>query len=401
MVGHRNCMVCGATESSSIICVTNAPKTHVISSETGLSGELFGTIDLVQCDECGHIFNCSSRDGELEASHDLFLTNTPISETMISRHEQTVDFLTSGVERKIRVLDVGAGSGALAAAFAKRGHQVTVVEPSSKIDGQVLTRFGVNVVKDFWPTVKLESEKFDLILCVQVLEHIGDPCGFMSSLHSSLDEEGKIYLEVPSGDWVCKHSSLTDIHYPHLNYYSAEVTERIFQKVSLTPITKRDLLNERDIGFVLVKTKNDSEVPYVKPTMKDFSSSLVKNHLIAKMRIAELSSNGKFAVYGANAGSQAMFGFFPKIRPEFMIDDTPSYEGAFSYSSEARFKVVKPTTENLHRVETVLIAAYIHDKVISEKIKAAGFVGDIYSLRPASDNSGTIRSLFVAQRATC
>ena len=123
---------------------------------------------------------------------------------------------------------------------------------------------------------------------------------------------------------------------------------------------------------------------------------LEKIHLNAKIRIAELSSNKKFAVYGANAGSQAMFGFFPQIKPEFVIDDTPSYEGAFSYSSEARFKIVKPTAENLRSVEAVLIAAYIHDKVISEKIRAAGFVGDIYSLRPPSDNSGTVRSLFAA-----
>lgn len=389
-------MVCGALKHSKIISVANAPKIHVISSETRLSSELFGTIELVQCDECGHIFNCSSSDGEIEKSHDLFLTNTPISEAMIARHEQTVDFLTSYTEKNLHILDVGAGSGALAAAFANRGHQVTVVEPSTKIDAQALSRFGVNVIKDFWPTGKLKGQKYDLILCVQVLEHIGDPCAFMSSLISSLDEEGKIYLEVPSGDWVREHSSLIDIHYPHLNYYSAEVTERIFQNVRLTPITNRDLLNGRDTGFVLVKSKEDSELSYLKPIMTDFSSSLVKTYLSAKMRITELSLNGKFAVYGANAGSQAMFGFFPQIRPEFMIDDTPSYEGAYSYSSEARFKVVKPTAENLLSVETVLIAAYIHDKVISEKIKTAGFIGDIYSLRPASDNSGTIRSLFAA-----
>lgn len=396
MVDRRSCLVCGSSKHSKVIYVTNAPKLHVIPSETRLSSELFGTIDLVQCDECGHIFNCSPSDGEIESSHDLFLTNTPINETMVSRHEQTVDFLTSGVERKIRVLDVGAGSGALAAAFAKRGHSVTVVEPSSKIDVQALVRFGVNVIKDFWPTVRLEGQKFDLILCVQVLEHISDPCAFISSLTSSLEEEGKIYLEVPSGDWVLKHASLTDIHYPHLNYYSAQVIEQIFQKVLIKPIMKRELLNGRDIGFVLVKTKNESKVTLEKQSAIDFSSSLERNYSNAKIRIAELSSNKKFAVYGANAGSQAMFGFFPQIKPEFIIDDTPSYEGAFSYSSEARFEVVKPTVENLCSVETVLIAAYIHDKVISEKIRATGFVGGIYSLRPPSDDSGTVRSLFAA-----
>jgi hypothetical protein len=218
----------------------------------------------------------------------------------------------------------------------------------------------------------------------------------MSSLQSSLDEEGKIYLEVPSGDWVFKHASLTDIHYPHLNYYSAQVIERIFQKAWIKPITKRDLLNGRDIGFVLVKTKSEAKPSLEKQSFTDFSSSLKKIHLNAKIRIAELSSNKKFAVYGANAGSQAMFGFFPQIKPEFMIDDTPSYEGACSYSSEARFEVVKPTAEILRSVEAVLIAAYIHDKVISEKIRATGFVGDIFSLRPPSDDSGTVRSLFAA-----
>jgi hypothetical protein len=201
---------------------------------------------------------------------------------------------------------------------------------------------------------------------------------------------------VPSGDWVFKHGSLTDIHYPHLNYYSAQVIERIFQKAWIKPITKRDLLNGRDIGFVLVKTKGEAKLPLEKQSVTDFSPSLEKVHLNAKIRIAELSSNKKVVVYGANAGSQAMFGFFPQIKPEFIIDDTPSYEGAFSYSSEARFKIVKPTAEVLRSIETVLIAAYIHDKVISEKIRAAGFVGDIYSLRPPSDNSGAVRSLFAA-----
>ena len=172
--------------------------------------------------------------------------------------------------------------------------------------------------------------------------------------------------------------------------------ERIFQKVWIKPITKRDLLNGRDIGFVLVKNKGEAKLPVEKQSVTDFSPSLEKIHLNAKIRIAELSSNKKFAVYGANAGSQAMFGFFPQIKPEFVIDDTPSYEGAFSYSSEARFKIVKPTAENLRSVEAVLIAAYIHDKVISEKIRAAGFVGDIYSLRPPSDDSSTVRSFFAA-----
>ena len=381
---------------SNVIAVINAPKLHVISANTKLTNELFGDINLVQCAQCGHIYNCSQSDGEIESSHDLFLTNTPISESMISRHEKTVDFLTSKADTKLRVLDVGAGSGALAAAFAKLGHQVTVVEPSSMIDERALSDFGVNVVKDFWPAISLKDQKFDLILCVQVLEHIADPCNFLSSLTSSLDDDGEIYLEVPSGDWVVKHASLTDIHYPHLSYFLTEVIEGIFQIVSLSPIAIRNLLDGRDVGFVLRGAKNKSTRNHAKFHSKDFSAFLAKNLVVAENRIIDLSLNKKIAIYGANAGSQALFGFFPHIKPEFLIDDTPSFAGAFGYSSKDRFEIIKPTIENLGRVQAVVIAAYIHDKVIAEKMRLLGFAGEIYSLRPASDLSGTVQSLFAS-----
>ncbi|PHX93503.1 MAG: hypothetical protein CK542_03875 [Acidimicrobium sp.] len=394
MAGLRNCLVCGATGYSKVISVLNAPKLHVISADTRLDSGLFGTINLVQCDQCGHIFNGHQSDGEIESSHDLFLTNTPISESMISRHEQTVDFLTSKADTKLRVLDVGAGSGALAAAFARRGHRVTVVEPSSMIDERTLSDFGVNVVKDFWPAVSLEGQKFDLILCVQVLEHIADPCTFLSSLSTSLDDDGAIYLEVPSGDWVVKHASLTDIHYPHLNYFLIEVINSIFQKLLLVPNAIRNLLNGRDLGFVLRKTKSKLSNTDSKFKTDHLSVSLATNIRNAEARIFDLIAGKKFAIYGASAGSQAFFGFFPQIKPEFLFDDTPSYGGAFGYSPGARFEIVKPTAQNLSRVQSVVIAAYIHDKAIAEKIRAMGFAGDIYSLRPASDLSGTIQSLF-------
>lgn len=387
-------MVCGATGQSKVISVLNAPKLHVISADTRLNSELFGTINLVQCDQCGHIFNGHQSDGEIESSHDLFLTNTPISESMISRHEQTVDFLTSKADTKLRVLDVGAGSGALAAAFAIRGHRVTVVEPSSMIDERALSDFGVNVVKDFWPAVSLAGQKFDLILCVQVLEHIADPCTFLSSLSTSLDDDGTIYLEVPSGDWVVKHKSLGDISYPHLNYYLANVLEKIFSRVPLGVVKHRKILEGRDSGFVLRATKVDrAEIVSVSQTENVVTQSEL-NLRIAESQYRNLVFAKKFAIYGATCGSQALFGFFPQIKPEFLFDDTPSYGGAFGYSSEARFAIVKPTAENLSRVQSVVIAAYIHDKVISEKIMAMGFAGDIYSLRPASDLSGTVQSLF-------
>ena len=350
----------------------------------------------MQCNRCWHIFNKFFSDREIDSSQDLFLTNTPINESMLARHEQTVDFLTANANKKLRILDVGAGSGALAAAFAKRGHQVTVVEPSAMIDERALNEFGVNVVKDFWPAISLRDQKFDLILCVQVLEHTSEPCSFLSTLSDSLDKNGEIYLEIPSGDWVVEHASIADIHYPHLSYFVTKVIYGIFEKVSLVPFATRNLLNGRDLGFVLRAIESVSPAKTLGSNADALASLLSKNIERAKSRIIRLSSKGKFAIYGANAGSQALFGFFPHIKPEFILDDTPSYVGAYGYNYESRFQILKPTVENLGRVQSVVIAAYIHDKVIAERLRALGFMGEIFSLRPESDLSGTVQSLFAS-----
>ena len=45
-------------------------------------------------------------------------------------------------------------------------------------------------------------------------------------------------------------------------------------------------------------------------------------------------------------------------------------------------------------VEVIVICAYVHDQSISEKIRDIGFTGEIYSLRPPSDPSGKVKSLF-------
>ncbi len=315
---------------------------------------------------------------------------------MLARHEQTVDFLTANANKKLRILDVGAGSGALAAAFAKRGHQVTVVEPSAMIDERALNDFGVNVVKDFWPAISLRDQKFDLILCVQVLEHTSEPCSFLSTLSDSLDKNGEIYLEIPSGDWVVEHASLGDISYPHLNYFLTEVINSIFEKLLLVPNAIRNLLNGRDLGFVLRKTKSKLSNTDSKFKADHLSVSLATNIRNAEARVFDLIAGKKFAIYGATCGSQAFFGFFPQIKPEFLLDDTPSYVGAYGYNYESRFQILKPTVENLGRVQSVVIAAYIHDKVIAERLRALGFMGEIFSLRPASDHSGTVQSLFAS-----
>ena len=386
-------MICGSQESAQVLSVKSAPKFHVIKSDKALEENLYGVINLVACKGCGHLFNNFAEPASSQES-EYFLTNTPITESMLTRHQNTVDYLSPASNKTLEVLDVGAGSGALAAAFAARGHHVTVVEPSTQIDFSSLKTYGAHIVNDTWPTATLKGRNFDLVLCVQVLEHIETPCEFLKSIVEVLKDGGKIYLEIPSGDWVVKQASIADIHFPHINYFSSKIISEIFRKVSLNLVNSRDLLNGRDIGFLLEKGSSpDSEVA-VGFAASSLQRSIEQNIKSAENIFATLIKHKTFAIYGANAGSQALFGFFPKLKPEFLIDDTPAYRSTSAYSEVAKFPIFEPDRDLLQKIEAVVIASYIHDSVIASKIQALGFHGEIYSLRPANDSSGLVRSIF-------
>ena len=389
----RGCLICGSNLHTQIITVENAPKFHVIESSKEITARHFGKISLVECNDCGHLFN-NHLSTSAEHEDDIFLTNTPISESMVARHKKTVDFLTLKRNAILSVLDVGAGSGALAASFAEGSHKVMVVEPSSMIDIASLRSYGISVVHDSWPSKKVMDQKFDLILCVQVLEHVDSPIDFLASIASSLNDDGQIYLEFPSGDWVVKHASLADIHFPHVSYFLPSSIDFTLQKVSLFQVIQRRLIGGRDVGLVLDASLTETKrFPFLSRA-KTFRNALLKNLEVAELRIESSINPRDFAIYGANAGSQSLFGFFPNLKPKFVFDDTPAYLGSSAFSASNRFEITEPTLESLRSVELVIIAAYIHDKAIAEKIRALGFVGEIFSLRPASDMTGTIESLF-------
>jgi SAM-dependent methyltransferase len=390
----RNCPICGSHDLSEVIVVDKAPKFHVISNETPLNSHLFGKICLAECSTCSHLFNSAIEVDEKNPGHGSFLTNAPVNQSMIDRRRETLEFLSLDERKSRAVLEVGGGSGALSAAFAENGNIVTIVEPESILDIDRLNELGVKVVRDVWPTERLTGEKFDLIICVQVLEHTERPKEFLLELANYIKDDGRIYLEVPSGDWVKMHGSVADVHFPHWNYFSESMIQRLAAECQLNILKRRELINGRDIGYVLqnaaIKTKYSFETPYRKFEIAELYDSIK----FAERRINEWNTDCRYAFYGSTAQSQSVYGLFKTCKPKFVFDDTPSYHNAFAYSPEFRFPILNLSLSHLREVDVVVISSYVHDEAISKKLRDVGFIGDIYSLRPPSDPSGKVKSLF-------
>ena len=390
----RSCPICESSDFKEIIFVARAPKFHVISAETELTENLFGEVRLVECSNCQHLFNNAIQANEKNPGHGSFSTNAPVSQSMVDRRKKIMEFLSADGELSLNVLEVGAGSGALATIFVESKNRVTVVEPESTLDIGRLEKLGIRVIQDVWQTNKLDSEKYDLILCVQVLEHTKQPREFLLELAKFIKDDGRIYLEVPSGDWVKMHGSAADVHFPHWNYFTETMIQKLAAECNLNISERCELVNGRDIGYIMQRIAIKSDYSFQVPFQAFDLDKLEESLEIANSQITKWNTSINYAFYGSNSQFQAAFGLLTGCKPKFVFDDTPSYRGSFAYSSQIRFPILELSSDNLKEVDVVVISSYIHDEAIAKKIRGIGFSGEIFSLRPPSDLSGKVKSLF-------
>ena len=91
--------------------------------------------------------------------------------------KMVLDVLRNYPDKSTEILDYGAGSGDIAYLLAKEGYMVTVCEPNKKTNEFMSLRFLKNHVKVkriSYPVSPQYTNKYDLILCFDVLEHIPD-----------------------------------------------------------------------------------------------------------------------------------------------------------------------------------------------------------------------------------
>ena len=106
----------------------------------------------------------------------------------------------SSMEGK-KVLDVGCGGGILAEALNELGANVTGIDASENTIGVAKThsksigsdvRYIQNTIEEF--TSSYPDERFDVITCLEMLEHVPEPDKIIKSCCALLKDDGDIFL---------------------------------------------------------------------------------------------------------------------------------------------------------------------------------------------------------------
>lgn len=113
-----------------------------------------------------------------------------------------LQFIQQHTELKNKqVLDVGCGAGILTESLYAQQAQVTGIDASAKVLEVAMERAHVNSLTINYVNASAESflqqnpkQKFDIITCMELIEHVPDPAQLMQTCAQLLKPNGKLFL---------------------------------------------------------------------------------------------------------------------------------------------------------------------------------------------------------------
>jgi 2-polyprenyl-6-hydroxyphenyl methylase / 3-demethylubiquinone-9 3-methyltransferase len=118
---------------------------------------------------------------------------------MIDQHWQCDECSRTPLAGKT-ALDVGCGAGLLAEPLARLGAKVAAVDAAAElvdVAREHAAAMGLEI--DYRAADLLDIEgQFDLITCMEVIEHVADPAAFVSALARRLAPDGLLILSTPN-----------------------------------------------------------------------------------------------------------------------------------------------------------------------------------------------------------
>lgn len=162
-------------------------------------------------------------------------SDSPRSRTMLGVHQAILSLLKSDEKKKI--LDLGAGEGALSKKLLSLGHNITACDgdPKQFMLTKVICQ-KVDLNKDF----PFNNSEFDVVILSDVIEHLENPWHAIRESHRVLDTNGKLIISVPNilsitarihflihGEFLLFYQTKDKRPYPHITPLSYPLIEKI------------------------------------------------------------------------------------------------------------------------------------------------------------------------------
>ncbi len=148
--------------------------------------------------------------------------------------------------REGRLLDIGCGRGLVLEYFAYRGYDAVGADISPEavesLDSRGFDCRLYDIESDYI------SEKFEIILCLEVLQQLYDPKAALETMRAALAEGGELVVSVPNEFHLVSRlrilfgiTHLGHFEHSHIRLFTPRRAREIFDKAGLKVMRKADI----------------------------------------------------------------------------------------------------------------------------------------------------------------
>lgn len=341
----QSCLACGSAELSRYLDLGNQPLANdFMSPETEL--ETFPLV-LQCCLRCFHSQLSVSVDPSRLFRNYLYVSNT--TATLRNYFVWFADEIVSKYGSGLNILELASNDGTLLKTLSDRGHYAIGVDPALNLLPHVVGNGAISIC-DFWPGMasRFLENSSDLVIAMNVVAHVPDPCGFLIAARHALKPGGRIVVQTSQADMI-ESSQFDTAYHEHLSFFNVQSMKALASRsglqlndVTLVPIHGKSYLwvlsaDHPEISE-RVKSRLDHELQvglFSNATYTSFSETAKGIAQKTSGEVARLRESGH-AIWGYGAAAKGnTFLNFAKIDLDGFFDDNELKQGLKSPGGNA------------------------------------------------------------------
>lgn len=200
---------------------------------------------VVECAHCGH-FTLWPQPGQEEVIRWYINRTSEKSENCRKGAALYDDYEIKLFEKydprkNISIIDVGCGVGASLKYYTKKGYHIIGIDIDKEIVNS-LKKQGFEIYQKTLEEMSISDEKYDWVICYDVLEHIREPLKAIKILSGLVKQNGLLGLSSPNGEAINAYGEQTyalSVDKEHLNYFRPLQLIAILEKLGFTLVCKK------------------------------------------------------------------------------------------------------------------------------------------------------------------